>query len=231
MRSSEISRFFRLLTPAAFVGVSAISAPVVAQSTNLFQDGSFESPSVPVGGFSVFTGSSGGIPSWSVLGPEVAIVSGALSGGGFTFQAQSGSQWMDLSGDGNPGPGNGISQSIATQVGMQYDLSFYIGSAWVGSGAILAPTVDVIIGSAPRAQFTNTNLATGGQMNWQVFATTFVADSSVTTIQFFYGNAAGTTNWVVGLDTVSMSASVIPAPGAVLSMAAAGLARRRRRSH
>lgn len=206
----------------------ACSAAAVAQSSNLFQDGSFEAPSVPVGGFTVFSGASGGIPAWSVLGPEVAIVSGALSGGGFTYQAQSGSQWMDLSGDGNPGPGNGISQSVATQVGIQYELSFYIGSAWVGSGAILAPTVDVVIGSGPKTQFTNSNLATGGQMNWQLFTTAFVADSSLTTIQFYYGNAAGTTNWVVGLDTVSMSSSVVPAPGAVVMLAAVGLAGKRR---
>jgi hypothetical protein len=199
--------------------VGALAGSADATVGNLFQDGSFESPAVPAGGFSVFTTGSGTIPFWAVVGPEVAIVSGTLSGGGLTLQAQNGAQWMDLSGDANPSPTNGISQSISTQAGQEYQLSFFIGSAWLGSGgAIIAPTVDVVIGSGSRAGFTNTNVASGGFMNWQEFTTNFIATGTSTAVQFFYGNAPGTTNWVVGLDNVSVVA--VPAPGVLVSIGA-----------
>ena len=202
-----------------------ISALAHGGIVNLVQDGDFEMARVPVGAFSVFPSPSSAIPDWTVGGTEVALVSSAYAEGSFVFSAQSGTQWMDLSGGAGPDRTNSITQTISTESGRQYDLSFYVGSAWDGaaSGAFRPTTIDVIVNGGSRLSFTNSNVATGS-MNWQLFQTTFVASSGTTVIQFLYGNAAGDTNYAVGLDTVVVTAA-IPGPGALGWLFDAGFGR------
>ena len=205
-----------------------LSSIATAGVTNLIQDGSFETPAVAPGTWSTLGGGSTAGP-WLVRGVEVALVSTTFTGGGFTYQAQSGAQWMDLSGGVNPNPTNSVVQAIATQVGTEYELSFYVGSAWTGGQFVLQPIVDVTIGNSPATSFTNPDTAAGAQMNWLQFVTRFVATDTSTEIEFRYGNAAATLNYVVGIDTVSVT--VVPAPGTlafVASLSVGAMGRRRR---
>ena len=57
----------------AFVEVMLASG-IAQASTNLLSNGGFETPSVPAGGLTNFTSGSSAITSWTVLGPEAAIV-------------------------------------------------------------------------------------------------------------------------------------------------------------
>jgi hypothetical protein len=223
---NELGASAALVVPILALSFSSLAAADIA---NLVQDGSFETPQVASGSYSTLAGGSTA-GSWAVRGTEVALVSTSFTGGGFTYQAQSGSQWMDLSGALNPNPTNSVFQTIATQVGTEYELTFYIGSAWTGGQFVLKPIVDVTIGNAPRASFTNPNTATGGQMDWMQFATRFVASNAATEIEFRYGNAADTPNYIVGIDTVSVT--VVPAPGslALVMSLSARLSGRKRRS-
>jgi hypothetical protein len=216
------------LRSLSLTAVAAGSVHGVTQAgvTNLVQDGSFETPSTLVGTYSVFPGGAA-IGAWASTGTEIALVNGAYSSDGFTYQAQSGSQWLDLSGASNPRPTNRVSQLVATDVGLQYELSFYLGSAWGGPPQMLQPIVEVTVGSGPGMTFTNTNPAIGGQMNWQFFSLTFTAATSTTEIGFRYSNAPSPLNYVVGIDTVSMV--VVPAPGALEMLMACSVGGTRRR--
>lgn len=211
--------------------VFALGETANAGLINLIQDGDFEAIRVPDGGFSLFTAPSSSIPAWGVGGGEVAIVSGSYSDLGFVFTPQSGTQWMDLSGLANPSQSNFIEQFVSTQAGVRYDLSFYVGSAWNGSGSVpfMPATVDVVIQGGAAMSFTNSDVA-AASTNWKFFSVSFDAISTLTSIRFSYGNAVGQSNYVVGLDTVVMTAATVPGPGAlVIAPAAAAIASRRRR--
>jgi hypothetical protein len=219
----------QILLAATF---AAFAPSAQAQVGNLVRDGDFEMVRVPDGGATSFPGGSSGVPDWSIAGVEVSVVSTTHVYSGFTFAAHSGSQWMDLSGLSGPSPTNSISQFVTTEVGRQYELSFYVGSAWntdwTGPNAALfyKPTIDVVVQGQPSQSFTNTNTAIG-TMNWQGFSMTFTAISSSTEIGFRYGNT-GPLNYVVGLDTVSVT--VVPGPGALgVVLAGVGLGARCRR--
>jgi hypothetical protein len=215
----------RSLSLTALVA-GTVQAATHAGVTNLVQDGSFETPAALVGSYSTFAGGTA-IGAWATSGAEISLVSGAFSSQGLVYQAQSGAQWLDLSGASNPSPTNRVSQLVATDVGSQYELSFYLGSAWGGPPQMLQPVVEVTVGSVIGVTFTNTNPATGGQMNWQFFSLTFTAAASTTEIGFRYDNAPSPPNFVVGIDTVSLV--VVPAPGALAMLMACSVGGTRRR--
>src|SRR6266581_373691 len=102
---------------------------------NLITNPSFETPVVPVANFQLFNTGSAGITGWTVTGPAgtgVGIVNTTFAQGGITFEAFDGNQWLDLTGF-NSNSTEGISQSVATTVGTNYVLTFYIGNT-TGSG-------------------------------------------------------------------------------------------------
>jgi hypothetical protein len=75
-----------------------------------------------------------------VFGPSgtaVSIVSGSFTQNGVSFPAQDGVQWLDLTGDSSNST-EGVSQTVATTAGDQYQLSYSIGNTTGGSvfGAI-----------------------------------------------------------------------------------------------
>jgi hypothetical protein len=205
----------------------AIGATSSASAQNLIVNGTFDAPVVPNAGFEVYTPASGSLSGWGVQGTEVAIVGSSFVEYGVAFVAQSGTQWMDLSGLAAPNTTNGIVQSVATSVGEQYQLSFYLGSAYNGSGPYLSPTLDLSIDGGTRVSYTNSNIVTNGQMNWQMFTTSFTATSTLTSVGFYYG-ATGSAVWAVGLDSVSLT--VVPAPGAIAAIAGGVVLGGRRRA-
>src|ERR1700724_2553466 len=188
--------------------------PAVTWAVNLIVDGGFEDPVVPVGGFtSVLSGSSFGAGNpWTVIGPagtSVSPISGAYGFGGFTFPAQSGNQWLDLTGD-VVNSTEGVRQTVATTLGANYTLSFYVGNVLIPGGPWgTSSTVDVAINGGPAVAYTN-SMNGGSSQVWEQFTANFTATSANTTISFVNGDPAfDNTN---GLDNVSLVLGNAPPP-------------------
>jgi hypothetical protein len=174
-------------------------------------NGSFESPVVPVGGFTNFASGSTGITGWTVIGAAggVSIVSGTFSQNGISFPAENGTQWLDLTGDGT-NSNEGVQQTFASTAGTQYTLSFWVGNVNNPGGIFgTTSTVDVLLGGAPLITATNANTTTGTQ-TWDQFTTTFTATGSTSTLAFINGDPSlDNSN---GLDNVAVNASGGPSP-------------------
>src|SRR5207249_1916696 len=115
--------------------------------------------------------------------------------------AQDGLSSLDLTGDFNTGPTDGIQQTVATTVGHLYQLSFYVGRAQSNNGnsAYQQPaTVDVSIDGGPRIGFTNSNSPIPGSVDWRLFNLNFTASTSNTSIAFLSGTGFPTAE--AGLD-------------------------------
>ena len=175
------------------VACAALLSLTAAQTrAGLIANGSFESPTVPAGGFSNFAGGSTGITGWTVVGDGVSIVSGTFAQNGVTFQAQDGKQWLDLTGDGVNSKTDGVSQDVATTIGQSYQLSFYVGST-TDNSTFFPSTVDLSIGGATRVSFTNPTAPTN-MLNWELFNVQFTATTASTNITFFNGDASNNNN-------------------------------------
>src|ERR1700734_3180669 len=120
---------------ALSVGVLIASCGPASAATNLTKNGSFEVPAVPAGDFRLFsTGQA--FSGWRVVGVKgnVAVISGKYQGGGITFNAQAGAQWMDLTGL-ESNLATGVAQSFATTRGTEYHLTFWVGNVYNPGGA------------------------------------------------------------------------------------------------
>lgn len=176
-------------------------------SGDLIINGSFETPVVPVGGFTNFGGGSTAITGWTVVGVDSSVVSGNFSQSGITFQAQSGTQWLDLAGVTSNSSTSGVRQTVPTVSGQLYELMFHVGSA-TGGGLFFPATVDLSINGGARTSYFNPTGPTN-MLNWSPFTVQFTASSALTSLTFFNGSAAN--NFISPLDNVSMNA--IPEPG------------------
>lgn len=187
----------------AVVIISFLALPARA---NLITNGSFETPTVPAGGFTNFNSGSTGITGWTVTGPQVSIVSGSYTSFGLSFPAEDGTQWLDLTGD-NANAVEGVEQTIATSSGVTYDLSYFVGNQVDPGGPYgTTSTVDVLVNGSVIQKSTNSMGAGETTQVWQQFMTSFVATSSSTTIEFLNGDPPNdNTN---GLDNVV----VVPGP-------------------
>jgi hypothetical protein len=219
----------KMLTGLTAAGLLATfcSLPLRADSIT---NGSFETPVVPVGGFTNFGSGSTGITGWTVVGAAggVSIVSGTFSQNGISFPAESGAQWLDLTGD-NTNSNEGVQQTFATTSGTQYTVSFWVGNVYNPGGIFgTTSTVDVLLGGTGGTLLlaaTNANMTTGIQ-TWEQFTTTFVATGSTSTLDFI--NADPDTDNSNGLDNVSVNQSgqsPVPEPGtlSLLGIGAFGL--------
>lgn len=209
-------RVAMLACVAAIGGLAAIAHGTVT-------NGSFEVPPVTPGTFATHGVGSTSITGWTVVGSNVAVVSGTYADSGVTFNAQNGAQWLDLTGPGSNSSSNGVSQDVATTIGQLYRLSFYVGSA-TDNTSFFASTVDLSIAGGARVGFTNP-IAPLDSMDWQLFTADFVATGALTNITFFNGSTPN--NNLSGLDNVTLE--VIPAPGAAALLGLCGLMAARRR--
>ena len=97
VRRRRLAMKMKLLGVAAAVVV--LASP--ANAANLIANGSFETtvPAVAAGSFQTYlSGDTTGLPGWTVTGPigtGVSAVSGTFSQNGVTFNAQSGSVWLE----------------------------------------------------------------------------------------------------------------------------------------
>jgi len=176
-----------------------------AQAQNLIVNGSFEKPVVTAGGTSSFvTGDA--FFGWNVVGAngDVAVTSDQFASRGFVFPAQSGAQWLDLSGTLDMA-NVGVEQTVSTTRGAKYELAFSVGNVFDAKGPFgTSSRVDVFINGvlAMSAIALAGNDAT---MTWQNFSYKFVAGSGKTTIAFINADPQG--DQICGLDSVSLLAS------------------------
>jgi hypothetical protein len=201
----------RVLSALVLVLVTAaLTARSASAQPNLIVNGSFEQPIVPVGGFLSFSAASPTPPSgWSVVGPgSLAIVSGSYTQFGYSFPAQDGVQWLDLTGI-SSNQRIGVQQAVATVPGATYDLSFWVGNVVkFASATTLTSTVLVHINGILR--LTATNSAGGMILDWQRFTLSFTATGPTTILGFFNGDPTNDEN--NGLDNIVLTFREGPLP-------------------
>ncbi|MGO9684653.1 MAG: DUF642 domain-containing protein [Beijerinckiaceae bacterium] len=212
------------LLVGAAIGSAFVANPAAA--ANLIVDGSFEDPTVPSGSYTLFsTGETFGTGNpWSVVGPsggDVGIVYTNFVQNGISFPAEGGNQWIDLTGVTNS-PAEGVQQTVATNSGQQYTLSFYVGNVYnVGGIFGTTSTVDVDLNGTQVLAAENSCTSCTSTLTWELFTYTFTATSASTTIAFLNGDPSNDTS--NGLDNISLTAtSTTPLPAA-LPLFASGL--------
>jgi Protein of unknown function (DUF642) len=183
------------------IAVLVMLIPAQAQ-VNLIKNGSFESPILSSGGFRLFsTGVT--FSSWKVVGKSgnVAIVSGAFGQNGFKFPAESGKQWLDLTGTSNTP--TGVAQTVPTKAGGRYLLTFFVGNVYNPGGIFgTTSTVNVFVNGVHVFKATNVLGKGQSKMVWEKFATTITASSTATRISFINGDPSSDT--ANGLDNITL---------------------------
>jgi hypothetical protein len=189
---------------------------------NLIVNGDFETLAIGAGTFRILgSGDTTDLPGWTVTGTTcgancVATLSTTYSEGPLVFEAESGSQSVDLTGAGNTLNG-GIQQTITTTAGARYTISFFVGNMDNASPNYpSASSVLLNINGVGQGTFTN-NTSTANRLNWQQFNVNFTAPTNSTVIQFVNGTPA--TDNEAGLDNVSVDTVPEPATFGFISIA------------
>ncbi len=196
---------------AASVAIVALAAALPAQAaTNLFVNGSFETPTVTYqelgGGSTVITG-------WTTVLSGVEHFNAPANGVG---AAADGVMAVDLA-NFTFLAGGGLEQAVTTAPGQSYDVSFSAGNS-LSSGRTGTGIVKVTIDGSSTQSFA-TAVATSATMAWAVRSFSFVATGSSTVIRFW--NDQNPNLYFADLDGVSVAASVPEARSG--AMLAAGL--------
>jgi hypothetical protein len=176
----------------------------VAQA-NLLVNGSFESGAFVNQGSDTMSLAAGStiVTGWTVVTDTTAWIGPANP---FSLSASDGSYFLDLSNYQVFGPFAGMSQSIATQAGATYRLSFDLG----GSNRWGRP--DSINASAAGTSETFTTPDTGTDNDWYASTMDFVATSNTTTVVL---QGTSGVNYI-GLDNAAVEfvSAPIPEPAA-----------------
>ena len=195
-----------------------LAAPSFA---NMITNGDFETPIVPVDGFLNYGTGSTLITGWTVIGRQVSIVSGSYFSNGAHFPAESGVQWLDLTGDVSNQMGEGVTQTVATTPGQVYQLSYWLGNV-TAPGYGTTSTASITVNGT--VTFTDTNSTVSPTLLvWQQFTHTFTAAGTSTTIGFL--NEDPSSDNSNGIDNVVLTPvmSSIPEPTSLLLFVTSGL--------
>ncbi len=192
------------LAAGAAITAFFVLGAVQAQAASLLVNGSFEDTTnfVNQGNdtMSLLNGDMS-MTGWTVTGDSLAWIGPANPFGG---SASDGSYFLDLTDYPNGPPFGGVSQTISTQTGSVYTLTFDLGSS---SSYGLPAAITATAGSTSQT-FTSTLTGTN---NWESETMTFIGTGSPTTITLI--GSAG--NAYIGLDNVSLTATSrgVPEPG------------------
>jgi len=192
-----------LITQANPQAQGGIQTPQDTRVTNLIGNGSFEKPVLANGGYATFAVGAN-LGSWTVVGPtgsSVLLINDQFTEFGYGFPAAQGKQSLDLTGAGANLPG-GVQQSVATNPGTNYTLSFESGNIASGPDGTTS-TVLVLVNGVQLDMATN--FSGQGLMYevWEPFTATFTATTSTTSIAFY--NQDGPGDGLNGLDNIKMS--------------------------
>jgi hypothetical protein len=205
-----------------------IALAAVDASANLITNGSFETtvPPVSSGSFVNFIPGATGLTGWTVVGAsgtEVSVVSTAYSSECCTFPAEDLLNWLDLTGDATNNDTEGVEQTVSTNIGDQYTLSFYVGNVFDPRGVYgTTSTVNVSENGTSLGAFENSCTTCTSRLTWQQFTTSFTATSASTTLEFLNGDP--NTDNSNGLDNVALldnGPASVPEP-ATISFTLAG---------
>jgi hypothetical protein len=194
------------------IALVALAAALPAQAaSNLFVNGSFETPTISYeelgGGSTVITG-------WTTVLSGVEHFNVAAQGVG---AAADGVMAVDLA-NYTFVAGGGLEQAVATTPGQSYDISFWAGNS-KSAGRTGTGIIKVTLDGSTTQSFA-TAVATSATMAWALRSFSFVATGSSTLIRFW--NDQNPNQFFADLDGVSVAASV-PEANSWL-MLAAGLA-------
>lgn len=174
--------------------------PVVIEPVrgpNLIQNGSFED-GPPPGKFIWLNPYSESIEHWRVVNGQIDYV-------GSAWQAGGGKRSIDL--NGSPGRG-GVSQTIETQTGAKYEITFALAGNPMGNDDGAAPIKKVRVQVLTGGELTgrvfsfDTAGADPAKPAWRQQQLTFVAAGEKTTISFI--SDSGSNAWGPLIDQVAM---------------------------
>ncbi|HEU4429943.1 MAG TPA: DUF642 domain-containing protein [Myxococcota bacterium] len=211
--ASTSLRFTSLVGGNAGVTIDAIrvtsgsAATSGASTANLVTNGGFEQPVVPNGRFQTFaTGQS--FPGWQVIGAargNVAPISGGYRNAGITFGSHGGAQWLDMTGLSNSA--TGVQQTVRTQPGARYVLTFFVGNVSNPRGSFgTTSAIEVLVDGKSAGVFRNDGAIPGAQ-HWRELTLPITAAGSTTRIAFINRDAASDNS--CGLDDVSLVPSAV----------------------
>jgi hypothetical protein len=195
-----------------FVLGIAVVGLVVPSHANLLQNGSFE-----IGNFvpdvndtmSLAVGATD-MTGWTVENAGLAWIGPSNP---FFLSASDGSYFLDLSGYHDNAPYAGVTQTIPTTIGGQYQLSLDIGTSPPYDSA---PVSVLVTAGSASTTFTSTPLNVN---QWETFMFDFTATSATTTISL--DGQASTNEKYIGLDNVSVEA--VPEPSTFALFGGSGL--------
>ncbi len=188
-----------LFLTGTLLGALAVAGSAGA-AVNLIQNGGFDGPNPPDGGFQTVGVGNLAIPEWDVIAGNVDWIRGyweSSDGDGYS---------IDLNGNNSAGT---IGQTIATTIGRLYTLRFDLsGNPDIGSATRVALVgANGPIGSESYTFTTGPSpLNNRANMNWSPRTLTFTATSTSTLITFASANSG---SWGPAIDNVSV---MVPEP-------------------
>jgi hypothetical protein len=208
------------LRPAGFVllvfGILATAAGT--SSANQIVNGGFESPAVaPANFLDINPGQEAGFgfTGWSVTTGNVDVVNATLPLFGINWGAQAsidGSQILDLNGFTE----GGISQTFATILGQQYAVQVWYANNPLGPGG--TAQLDVADVGTTNNSLLSTSLAhntsTLTTPDWQLFASTFVAQGASSSFTITSTSNPGNASGGLVLDAISVVG--VPEPSSLV---------------
>lgn len=198
---------------SCFAGLLAAVLTSSAASAALVTNGSFEDATHFSGDandtMSLDPGSTA-MTGWTVTNGTLAWIGPTNT---FGLTAQDGGYFLDLTGYHDNTPYGGVTQTISTNSGTQYALSFYLGSS---SQYGIPDSITATAGGA-SATFTSTNLTPNS--TWELETLFFTATGSSTDISLV-GNSG---DKYIGLDDVAVAAVPEPSTWAMMILGFVGV--------